>query len=192
MLKKSDIPQIIKVSIILFLITGISAFILAYANKVTKPLIDENNRIKQETAMKKVMPDAESFEENTGFIAEENAVVKKVYDAKAGGETVGYAVLSEPMGYNGAISMVVGISSDGVVTGLDITNQTETAGLGANCTNPEFTGKFEGKTAGIEVVKKTPGENQIDAMTSATITSKAVTGGVNAAIDAVKTIEEGK
>ncbi len=192
MLKKSDIPQIIKVSIILFLITGISAFILAYANKVTKPLIDENNRIKQETAMKKVMPDAESFEENTGYIAEENAVVKKVYDAKAGGENVGYAVLSEPVGYGGAISMVVGISTDGVVTGLDITKQTETAGLGANCTNPEFTGKFEGKTAGIEVVKGTPGENQIDAMTSATVTSKAVTGGVNAAIDAVKTIEEGK
>ena len=192
MLKKSDIPQIIKVSIILFLITGISAFILAYANKVTKPLIDENNRIKQETAMKKVMPDAESFEENTGYIAEENAVVKKVYDAKAGGETIGYAVLSEPVGYGGAISMVVGISTDGVVTGLDITKQTETAGLGANCTNPEFTGKFEGKTAGIEVVKGTPGENQIDAMTSATVTSKAVTGGVNAAIDAVKTIEEGK
>lgn len=67
-----------------------------------------------------------------------------------------------------------------------ITSQSETAGLGANCTKDEFKDSFKGKSAEITVVKNGAKNNQIDALTSATITSKAVTRGVNAAIEAAK------
>lgn len=193
MLKKSDIPQIIKVGIILFLITGISALILAAANNVTAPIIAENDRIKQENAMRKVMPeaDAENGFEELAYIDEETNI-SKVFLAKKSGETCGYAVISAPTGYNGAVSMVVGIDLEGKVTGVDITSQSETPGLGAKCVEPEFIEQFTGKTEGVEVVKSSAKENEIDAITSATITSKAVTLGVNNAIDAVKAVKEGE
>ena len=105
---------------------------------------------------------------------------------------MGYVVLAEPKGYGGAISLVVGIDNDLTVTGIDITNQSETPGLGANCQNPEFMGQFKGKTSGIAVVKGTASGNQIDAITSSTVTSKAVTKGVNDALLAAKMVKEGK
>ncbi len=194
MLKKSDIPRIIKIGIILFLITGISAFILAAANSITAPIIAKNEAEKQELAMRKVMPeaDAENGFEEIADAADSEKNITKVYMAKKQGEPCGYAVVSEPMGYNGAISIMVGIDLEGRVTGIDITSQSETPGLGAKCVEPEFMGQFTDKTEGIAVVKNSPEENEIDAITSATVTSKAVTLGVNNAIEAVKAIKEGE
>ena len=182
MLKKSDIPQIIKISIILFIITAISAAILAGVNSVTAPLIAENEAKKQSEAMKKVVPGAEAFEKT------ENEVI---YIAKKSEEVVGYAVISKPVGYGGEISMVVGVDPDGKVLGVDIISQSETAGLGANCEKDEFKNQFIGKFAGINVVKSGASENEVDAISSATITSKAVTDGVNNAIELVEKYKEG-
>lgn len=192
MLKKSDLPGIIKTGVILFLITGISAFILAEANKITAPIIEVNNQRNQEAAMRKVLPEADEeggFEELADAADKENNITE-VYAAKHDGEVIGYAVISEPMGYNGTVSMVVGVDCDGVVTGVDITSQSETPGLGANCAKPEFIEQFKGKTEGISVVKGSAEGNKIDAITSATITSKAVTEGVNRAVEAALAIEE--
>lgn len=183
-----DVRAIAKTGLILFLITGIAALILAVVNNVTKPIISENEIQKQELAMKKVMPEAEAFKEIDKKY-EENDKVSQIYAAEKDGDVIGYAVIAEPNGYGGAISMVVGVSKDGFVTGVDITSQSETAGLGANCTKDEFKNQFIGKSEGITVVKNNAEGNKIDAMTSATITSKAVTDGVNMAIDAVKEIE---
>lgn len=191
MLKKSDIPNIIKTGVILFIITGVAAFILAAVNSVTEPIISANEAQKQELAMKKVLPAAESFDNNGMMDYVTNEIVTDAYSAEKDGEIFGYAVIVKPMGYGGEISMVVGVDRNGNVAGVDITSQSETAGLGANCTKDEFKDKFIGKTEGIEVVKNNAKDNQIDAMTSATITSKAVTQGVNAAIEAAMQIEEG-
>lgn len=182
MLKKSDIPNIIKISLILFIITAISAAILAGINDVTAPIIAQNEQIKQEEAMKKVVPLAESFDKT------EN---EDIFLGKVGDEVVGYAVITRPKGYGDEISMVVGVDAELTVLGIDITSQSETAGLGANCTKDEFKNKFIGKTKGITVVKNGAKDNQIDAMTSATITSKAVCEGVNTAIEMVEKYKEG-
>lgn len=193
MLKKSDITDIIKTGLTLFLITGIAAFVLSAVNGVTEPIITENNEKNQEAAMRQVMPDAESFEKlEAEASSEEDVPIAGIYSAKQGGECMGYVVIAEPNGYNGAVTTVVGVDRDGKVTGVDITNQTETAGLGANCTKPEFKDGFRGKTKGITVVKSGAKNNQIDALTSATITSKAVTRGVNAAIDAAQSLMGGE
>lgn len=194
MLKKSDIPQIIKTGIILFLITGISAFILASANSITAPIIAKNEQQKQELAMRKVMPEADSengFEEIADAMDKEKKI-SKVYKARKNGKTCGYAVISEPMGYNGTVSLMVGVDVEDKVTGIEIISQSETPGLGAKCSEPEFIEQFTGKTEGMTVVKNSPKENEIDAITSATVTSKAVTLGVNNAIEAVKAIKEGE
>ena len=189
MRKKTKSSGIIKTGIVLFLITGIAALILASVNSVTAPMIAENETKKQMTAMTTVLPDAEKFDE-LADVAKDNGILG-IYEGKKVDETVGYAVLVESMGYGGAISMVVGVDLEDKITGIDITSQSETPGLGANCTKDEFKNQFTGKTSEITVVKSNSKDNQIDAMTSATITSKAVTKGVNAAVDAVKAIEGG-
>jgi len=187
---KSNFKSVITTGIILFLITGIAALILGFVNDVTAPMIKKNEEAKQSAAMTAVMPEAESFKRVESGYAK-NEKVADVFGAVIGEETIGYAVIVEPNGYGGAISMVVGVTKDGVVTGVDITSQSETAGLGANCTKDEFRNQFKGKTEGITVVKNGAKDNQIDAMTSATVTSKAVTEGVNLAIETVKSIEGG-
>ncbi len=189
MLKKSDIPNIIKTAVILFLITGIAALILAVVNNFTAPIIAENSAKKQAAAMQNVLKDAEFSE---GNLAEnvDDPDISEIYKAQKDGSAAGYVVMVNPNGYNGAISMVVGIDAEGKVSGIDIISQSETAGLGANCVKDEFKDQFVGKSGEISVVKNDPKDNEIDAITSATITSKAVTSGVNKALAAAEKLEE--
>lgn len=184
--KKNVITEIVKVAVILFVITAVAAAILAGVNSITAPVIAENDRIAQENAMKQVLPDATSFEK-LKYELDENSAVTEVYSSDAG-----YAVKSAPKGYGGTISMIVGIDNDLKVTGIEIISQSETAGLGSKCTTSEFKEQFKGKTENIVVSKNAAKENEIDAISSATITSKAVTKGVNDAINAVKEAKEDK
>lgn len=186
MVKKNVITEIFKVAIILFAITAVAAAILASVNSVTAPVIAENERKAQEIAMKAVLPDATSFDK-VEFVPAENVSVSEIYSSDAG-----YAIKVAPKGYGGAISMIVGVDNDLKVTGVEIISQSETAGLGAKCTDSEFKAQFVGKTENITVTKNGAKENEIDAISSATVTSKAVTKGVNEAIAAAKEVKEDK
>jgi len=180
MAKQNNFFEIIKVGVILFLITAIAALILAFVNEKTLPTIEANTIAAQNEAMKKVFPEANNFE-----ITSDNSFdssVESVYLA----DDKGYVVLANPNGYGGAVNIAVGIDKDLIVTGVYVISQAETAGLGANCTKSEWLKQFVGKTEDIEVTKNGASGNQIDAISSATITSKAVTKGVNDAINAVK------
>lgn len=178
--------EIVKVGVILFVITAVAALILAVVNNFTAPVITENKKRAQEFAMKQVLPDALSFEV-LSFEAEEGSTVKEIYEAGQ----VGTVVKVSPSGYGGNIEMVVGIDNDLKVTGIEIVSQTETAGLGTNCTNDSFKSQFIGKTENIKVVKNGANGNEIDAISSATITSSAVVKGVNDALSIVKSIKGG-
>lgn len=188
MLKREDLKEILRVGIILFLITALSALVLATVNSVTAPVIAQNNEKKQAAAMQIVMSEAKEFEqiENEAF---DDKYFGNVYKARdKSGEVIGYVALVSPNGYGGEISLVVGINADLTVSGIDVISHSETAGLGAKCDTDEFKSQFTGKTGGIEVVKNGGPENSIDAISSATITSKAVTQGVNFALETVKLI----
>lgn len=187
MAKNKDGIEILRVGVILFAITAVAAAILATVNGFTAPVIAENNKKTQEAAMKAVLPEASEFEE-VEFTPEENSTVTEIY---RGGDA-GVVVTVNPNGYGGAISMVVGIDNEYKVTGVEIISQSETAGLGSNCTKEEFKSQFLGKTSDITVVKSGASGNQIDAISSATITSKAVTKGVNEAISTVKSMRGGE
>ncbi|MFR6344573.1 MAG: FMN-binding protein [Christensenellales bacterium] len=95
------------------------------------------------------------------------------------GNTLGYCVSVAPNGYKGAINMNVGVKADGTLSGVRIGSNSETAGLGARVSEESFYGQYEGKTTPIVL------GDQVQAITGATISSTAVTTGVNAAAEAV-------
>ena len=196
MLKKNDLSNIFGVGLKLFLITAISAMTLAFTNSITEPVIRKNAEKKQEESMKKVLSEAVSFEKSDMSalaLVDLQCAVTDVYKGinEAGSEE-GYAVMVSSGGYGGEISLAVGIDSELQVTGVDVISHSETPGLGANCVSDAFRNQFINKGMGVEVVKNGAKDNQIDAITSATITSKAVTNGVNTAIAAVNLIKEAK
>ena len=165
--------EILRVGFILFVITAVSALLLAYANDITAPIIEQNAKIKTENSMKLLIPEADEFEQK-----------ENIYLAKTDGELVGVCVISEALGYGGTVQVMVGVDKEGKVAGIDILSHSETPGLGANADKPDFTNQFTGKTGNITVSKTGVGENEIQAISGATITSNAVTKAVNDALTA--------
>ena len=169
---------ILRLTVTLLIIAAVMAAALAGVNAITKDKIAEIKVQKTQAAIANVLPGAAGLEEIP--LSENAGVVKTVY---ASGDS--YAVEVVPSGFNGAITMMVGIEA-GKVTGISIVSHTETPGLGAvaaadNAKGEAFRGQFAGGD-GFAV-----GEN-VDAMSGATITSKAVTSGVNAALEYVKSL----
>jgi electron transport complex protein RnfG len=99
------------------------------------------------------------------------------------GNHVGYVIKTLPGGYGGPLEVIVGITLDGTINGVRVGNHQETPGLGAKAKTVEFYGQYDGLSVGspVEVIKVdvTSGNNEIKAISGATITSVAVTNGVN-------------
>lgn len=167
-------------TIVLFVICIVAAFLLAITNKVTAPKIEEVNAENEAKARQIVFADAAGFGEE--FTNDDG--IKLVPALDKDGNTIGYVVVTVEKGYGGDISVMTGVDLEGKVTGVDILSMSETAGLGANASKESFLKQFIGKVFGINVTKESPSENEIKALTGATITSKAVTKAVNAAIEA--------
>lgn len=185
--------KIIKNTMILTIITLVAGLALGYVYEITKaPIANAQVAAKQE-ACQQVYPDADEFEliEVDAAAAEKvladravNGTVDEVYIAKKGSEEAGYVITTtDKEGYGGNIQISVGIMKDGTINGISILSISETAGLGMNATEPEFYGQYAGVKADQFYVSKDGGEGEpIDAISGATITSRAVTGAVNAAI----------
>lgn len=170
----------------LFLICLVAAALLGIANEVTKDKIEQNAIATEEESRKIVMKDAVSFgEKTTGEYTFDGttAPYSCVPALDAGGNTIGYVFITESTGYGGKISTMTGIDSKGKVTGVEFLEIGETVGLGMNAVKQGFKDQFVGLKSGIGVSKNTPAENEIKALTGATITSKATTKGVNTALD---------
>jgi electron transport complex protein RnfG len=191
--------EIISLGLRLLIITAIAGLILGGAYKITFEPIRQQNIKTNNEAMKEVLPSAESFQKIGSKTPEAGETLKielkadgkvlEVNEAQKGSDVVGYTIKVAPKGYAGLVEMMVGVSLEGKVEGIKILNHSETPGLGANAPNPEFSGQYKGKS--IEkplAVVKVPAsaDNQIQALTGATITSKAVTDGVNDAVDFFK------
>lgn len=188
-MKKRDIKDILKTAISLFLICAVAAGLLAAVNSVTAPKITANAEKTENEARKGVLPEAESFEEKT---LEDGTVY---YEGIANGTAAGYVFTVSSAGYGGEIKLTVGVNSEGAVTGLTILSINETPGLGMNAKKESFISQYIGKSGNLSVVKnQTPGDSEILAITSATVTSKAVTSAVNDALTlfARVTEQEGK
>ena len=171
--------NILTMTLTLVIIAVVVSVAMSYVNGITSPLIEANNAKKLNDSLAMVI-DADEFP-----VLEENEAYT-IYKAVKGGEVVGYCVKNASSGYGGDITLLTGMDKDLKVTGVELLNHAETAGLGANATKPEFKDQYKGKTENMVVVKNSPKENDIVAISGATITSKAVTEGVNNAIALVK------
>lgn len=190
---------IIRYGLILFIISVVCTLLLAVTNMVTEPVIAQQNEIKNIEAQQSVLPDADNFvaaddlEKIKKDIPENADIVESLDYAYSGDELVGYSVKTTPNGYGGEIELLTGIDTEGTITGIYILDQSETAGLGARSTEESFQEQYEGLTSTeeVEVEKSGPIEgNEIQAISGATITSKAVTLGVNTSSEAVKAAQE--
>lgn len=185
-MNKTDIKHIVKTAVSLFLICAVSAGLLAWVNGVTSPLIAENSKKTADEAKRLLISQATEFTDET----DENGNTYSV--ATADGACVGYVFTTSAAGYGGDIEVMTGISVDGTVTGISILSIDETPGLGMNAKKESFYSQYSGKTGPFDVIKgSTPKGNEISAITSATITSKAVTAAVNKAVEMYTAIKEG-
>ena len=181
--------DMIKLGLNLLIISAVAALLLALTNSVTAGTIAQRSEQANAEARKLVLESAETFEEVKDVKTDNSKGVKvsEVFEAKdASGNTVGYTLKVLPSGYGGAIELMVGIdSANGQVSGINVVSNSETAGLGAKATDPEFSDQYKGKPLeALSVLKNgTPGDTEIKAISGATITSTAVTNGVNAAIE---------
>lgn len=184
--------DILKNALILFIITAMAGLLLSLTYNATKEAIEEQQLLKLERALDEVIADAK-FEEivpDNAFSKEGKVTIQGLFKAKdSQGQLMGYAFkVATKEGYGGLLEMMVGISADGQLTGIDIITHAETPGLGARADLPEFKDQFIGKKASsLTVVKGDAGADQIDAIGGATITSSAVTEAVNQVIDYYQT-----
>ena len=174
--------DIIKQAASLFIITLVAALCLGLVYDITKAPIERQRQVTKNSAMQEIISNASSFEafETAG---QNKDKITSLYAALDGTGIVGYIIGVSPRGYSGTIDMLVGIEASGVITGVKIVRQTETPGLGARAADEEFIGQFRGKSGLLSVVKKPSRDNEIQVITAATITSRAVTQGVNDALE---------
>ncbi len=178
-----------KLGLNLLIISAVAALLLALTNSVTASTIAQRNEQANAEARKLVLESAQDFEQVKDVKTDNSkgVEVSEIYEAKdASGNTVGYTLKVLPSGYGGTIELMVGIdSAKGQVSGINVVSNSETAGLGAKSTDPEFSDQYKGKPLKeLSVLKNgTPGDTEIKAISGATITSTAVTNGVDAAIE---------
>ena len=192
------VKRIIKDALVLFLITLIAGAALGLTREVTKPIIDAAKEQKTQDAYREVFPEAAEFQQLTqndldlsnkaidmmgfGDVQIDNGL--RAVDAA--GNKLGFVVTATSNeGYGGAVTIIAGIDTVNMqVKGISFLTLNETAGLGMKAKEPAFKDQFPGKTAAtLEVVKTgNAGREQVDAISGATRTSKAVTGALNAAI----------
>ena len=174
---ESTVKYIMRLVLTLFLITAVVAAALAGVNSITAPAIAQLRAEKTQQAIEAVLPGGG---EEVEFPA--TALVSKVYASETG-----YAVEVTPGGFDNTITMMVGVDKEGNVLGIDIISHTETAGLGAvaDAATPAgvaFREQFKGMSGSVSVSKD---GGEVEAITGATITSRAVCAGVNAALEVV-------
>ena len=158
---------IVVLSVICIVITGA----LALTNNVTKPIIEEATRKAQDAARLELLPEADSFTKVEGIAV---ANVSDVYTANNG---VGAVVTSSAKGYGGTMTVMVGFTADGTIRQIKVTEQAETKGIGSKVAgDPAFWTRYEGVKAELPV--------EVDALSGATISSKALNAAVNSAVEA--------
>ena len=177
---ESMVMYVLRLAGTLLLITAVVAAALAGVNMITEPEINRLNAEKTQQAIETVLPGG--FDTELTDFNDASGIISKVYRGANG-----YAVEVGPTGFDNTITMVVGIDNEGKVMGISVVSHTETKGLGevAAAGTPKGAA-FREQFVGVgEAVSVTKDNGTIDAITGATITSRAICVGVNAALDYV-------
>ena len=188
--------NILKNTAILTLITLVAGTLLGLVYEITKDPIAAAKEKAKQSAYMQVVEDADKFVEydkfdadNASMLLEKEGLLEcdivEAVEAKKGEETIGAVVtVVTHEGYGGDIKISVGILNDGTVKGIEMLEISETAGLGMKSTEPEFKNQFKDKKVSTFKYTKqgAKADEEIDALSGATITTNAVTNGVNSAL----------
>lgn len=178
----------LKATVTLLLITAVMAGLLALVNSITAGPIQEATWKKTQAALSGVLAPGVQLQEQLTQFPDDTGLVQAVYAT-----TDGYVIQVAPSGYGGVIQMAVGVDSSCAVTGVRIITHSETASLGAtaaadNEAGQRFRAQFLGQTGSLAVTKD---GGTVEALTGATMTSRAVTRGVNAALACAGALQGG-
>jgi len=197
--------KIVKDALMLALITLVAGFLLGTIYEITKEPIKKQQELAKQESYKAVFKDASDFESSEADLTEAAAIleengygkeaIEEVMEAvDENGETLGYVMsVITNEGYAGEIKIAMGIQNDGTVNGVDILKITETAGLGMKAAESEFKDQYSNKNVEKFVYTKSgaASDEEIDAISGATITTNAVTNAVNSGICFFNSIAEG-
>ena len=183
---ESNVMYIVRLAATLLIITSLVAAALAGVNSITAPAIAKLTAEKTQLAIEAVLPGGgEEMSDLPAADYEGADLVSKVYKGENG-----YAIEVTPGGFDNTITTMVGIDTEGKVLGISIIKHTETAGLGAVAAagtpaGEAFRGQFVGQSGSVAVTKD---GGAMDSITGATITSRAICVGVNAALACAATL----
>lgn len=186
-MKKMNPKAILVPAIALLLICLVATTLLAGTNMITSEKIALNAVEKENASRMVVLPEAGDFSELTTL----DSGITYCAGLDEEGNTIGYVFTSGAKGYGGTVAVMVGLDTEGVITGIEILSHSETPGLGANATGEAFKSRFNGKSGQLTVDKNSNDGQNIQAITAATITSKAVVSAVNAVIGEFETVVGG-
>lgn len=193
--------RIPKAAAVLFAITLLAGVALSGVYELTRDTIEQHQKEKNLKAYQSVVPDAVSFGYDDALTAAVEALGGEVYGTAFGkayineaavgtdadGNVVGYVIsATSGDGYDGNITLSVGLAADGTVLGIAFTELTETAGMGMLCAEDAFKGQFAGVKTDAFILNKNGGstaDNEIDSVSGASTSSGAVVNAVNAALD---------
>ena len=198
---KMDPKYIIELTVKLFATCVVVAGLLGVVNQVTSPNIAAINKAKTEEAMKAVVTDAENsyFSDPLEISADMAAAaaaaggtVTEFYEVNDGVVAIGHALKIVASGSQGNIEMMVGLDLEGTVTGVSVVKNAETAGIGSKVMENEP--NVKGVPVLDQFIGKGPADgtlsvgSNVDAITGATVSTKGITAGVNAAIAVVNSM----
>ncbi|MCI0497977.1 MAG: RnfABCDGE type electron transport complex subunit G [Thermoplasmata archaeon] len=182
----------------LTIVVAVAVIALTITDAVTRDLIAESREKELQALLEKIFPGMDDYEEKDDvyFILERSDVpVENPYGIDENYEIIGFAFIAEGDGYGGAIELLIGIEpdlDDPTLVGIRVLTQSETPGLGAKIADEEFTDQFNGLATGDAVLTDDGG--QIDAISGATISSRAVVDAiqdaVSATVDDLKAMQE--
>jgi len=183
--------NILKPALVLLLVCLIVTAALAFTYQGTKDTIAERARIDAENSRREILPSADAFEPVDGIESltggrPELEPVREAYKGLKGDSLAGYVFTVATKGYGGNIEMMVGIDERGKITDVKIISHSETPGLGSKAAAEPFDSQLSGfiPSQPLEVVKRESSKpEEIEAISGATITSRAVVKGVQAAVD---------
>lgn len=177
--------DVFKAIIVLTVVCLVISAALAVTNFMTKDKIAEMEKQSSIEAMESLIPGGKFAKADTSKI--KGIEDAEIYVATKGDKTLGYIITTVAKGYSGGdVKVMTAVSPQNKIIGVNILSASdETPGLGQNVTKPAFYEQFIGKTSGVNCVKNGASGNQINAVTGATITSKAVTSAISEALDSI-------
>ena len=183
--------DILKITVTLVVFYVIGGFILAFVYAKASPMIYRNNEEAEKRALKGLMPQAEDISKLGDWSIHDKHA--KYFIAKKGGETVGYIIQSFGKGYSSYINTFIAVDKDFKVQKINILSHGETPGLGDEIEADSFRNQFRDKDLEHLKVLKTETKEYIQAISGATISSRAVTEDAvkNGVAFLIKTVKEG-